>query len=84
MLLLIFTGYSPKDEFQLCQLSVKSVDVCFESLTNLTNEGWLLISAVILDNGLITVLPVAAFDGQPIEPGLSELQSEWETLLNRV
>ena len=81
MLLLVFTGYSPKDEFQLCQLSVSSVNICFESLTSLTSAGCLLTSAVILDNELITVLPVAAFDGQSMESGMSELQSEWESLL---
>lgn len=60
---------------------IQDYESAFELLTQLVTDHWTLEHALIVDNGECVVIPVEAFDGQPIKVHIGVLQQEWTQLL---
>jgi hypothetical protein len=61
--------------------SVESLEKGFKLLNYLVAGGNTLLTAYVLDKNGRTELPVAAFDGIPIDIAFNTLQKEWEFVL---
>lgn len=62
-----------------CQLS--SIEDQFDVLNQLVAQGHTLLSAYMLEGDSRTDLPLAAFDGRPVAPGIQTLEQDWKAIL---
>ena len=82
LITLIFSATNPQNQYVEFIYSNSDFGHCLDQLTLLASCGWHLISIKCLyGQGPSFSLPVEAFDDQLISVVLSQLQQEWETLL---
>ena len=84
MAIIFFSGLTPKGEFNECSFSGLDIESCFDTLNHLTNAGWQLVSAQLLDSPskVRMELPVEAFTGELMKPQLLQLERTWKYLLD--
>jgi hypothetical protein len=78
---LFLTAFDRQRHEQKFSRRVESLEEGFKLLNYLVAGGHTLLTAYVLDKNERTDLPVAAFDGMPIDIAFSTLQKEWELIL---
>ncbi|GAB4020184.1 hypothetical protein GCM10028808_60470 [Spirosoma migulaei] len=80
-MLLFITATSEGIYYEEMCFSIIDYESAFDLLTQLVVEQWNLHQAVIIDNIERIELPVAAFDGQPVQVPMRALEQQWQQLL---
>jgi hypothetical protein len=82
MFILRIISINSKNEHQECCLGDFTLENTFDMLTALVKIKCQLISVHLIE-GLAKpiLLPVEAFDGEPMSKSLKKLQQEWEEIL---
>jgi hypothetical protein len=78
---LFFTAVDRQGNQREIMGTVDSLEKGFKLLNHLVAGGCTLLTAYVLDKNGRTDLPVAAFDGIPIDIAFAILQTEWEFVL---
>ena len=82
MELLFITGLNPAGHYQECIYGGPDLESCFDVLTTLVGAGWQLIQVKHKSSQCgETWLPVEAFNDQPVTASLSQLEQEWQQVL---
>lgn len=81
-MILSFTALDKNAEFRkfFCQLT--ELEVALDILSSVTRQGDTIIEAHVIDEGVRTELPPEAFDGKPLSESISQLEMEWQSILN--
>lgn len=83
MVLFYITCITPQEQHIECNFGDEDLETCFETLTQLVQAGWQLISVQYFSAGMCKQLslPVGVFDGGSMRDPIKKLQREWEQLL---
>lgn len=80
-MILSLTGYYRRVTFTNLSLYVTNEEDAFDQITSYVRLGLVLHDAKLISRGSQLSLPVAAFDGQPLDKPLEQLQQQWRQLL---
>jgi hypothetical protein len=81
MICLHLTTRAPNGSTVRFTLSVDDLELALETVNMFVNHEHIALEAIIEEDGLQLVLPLSAFDGNPIGVHLLKLQQEWQQLL---
>jgi hypothetical protein len=85
MWLIIFSCISSELYTHECSCCASTFEVCLEAPTGVVQNGWKLIRVRYRDledrYARWWDLPIEAFDGQPMQSPVSQLQQQWEHVL---
>lgn len=81
-MLLSFTSIDQQANFRECSWWLTTPEAVFDALSAVATKGNQILSAVLIDEGQRTILPVDAFDGAFFSAPLKELENEWQQILS--
>lgn len=81
-MMLFLTAFDRQANVRKFSCYLHSIEATFDFLNRVVSRGDTLLDAHLVDRGSRIDLPLAAFDGIPISPGIQALQQEWQAILN--
>jgi hypothetical protein len=81
MVMLFLSAFDPQANHREFSCLLPSLEDNCDFLSTLVQQGNTLLTAYLLEEGVRTPLPLAAFDGLPLSPALQRLEHQWQLSL---
>ena len=83
MVMLLFSGIDPWDEYRECFFLGHELESSFDLLTCLVNNRWQLIDVKLVVDSSCILLPVEVFSNESLAESLRQLREEWEEIFSQ-